>query len=184
MTVEDKRLFTGIRLNQDVRAVLKKNANQLEQTGKIRLTREENFHLTLIYVGGTSREQDVRLALRELACEPFMVEFSEAGWFHRPEGLLIWQGVKVNAALADLHKQLNANLCWRGFCGPDLKYTPHITLGRRYRPNRNQHLETILPNLEIPPAMLVDSVSVFESRREDDQLVYEELERLELKKFE
>ncbi len=181
--MEEKRLFTGIRLKAEVREVLKRNADELAKTGRIRLTREENFHLTLIYVGGTSREQDVRLALRELTCEPFELAFSAAGWFQRPEGLLIWQGVKTNDTLTDLHRQMNANLCWRGFCGPDLRYNPHITLGRRYLANKDQDLEKILPTLEIPPAMIVDSVSVFESKREGDQLLYEEIERLELKAF-
>lgn len=178
MNQEERRLFTAIRCSDEVREVLRHNAAVLEKAGKIRLTRPENFHLTLIYVGGTSREQDVRMALRELAARPFELSFSEAGVFHRQEGLLIWQGVKLNPALQALYHQLNENLCWRGFCGLDMPYKPHITLGRRFRPGKDVSTEEVLRNLEIPPTMPVDSVSLFESKRDKDRLVYEELERL------
>ena len=180
MAQDDKRLFTAIRCTDEVREVLEKNSLMLEQFGRVRLTRPENFHITLIYVGGTSREQDVRQAMRELACEPFDLEFDAAGWFMRPEGMLVCQGVRVSNELVQVHQQLNDNLCWRGFCSPDLPFTPHITLGRRFRPFKNHRAESVLASLEVPSIMRVDSVSLFESKRVNDVLVYEELERLEL----
>ncbi len=183
MANEEKRLFTAIRCSSEVADVLKRNAAHLETAGKIRVTRPENFHLTLIYVGGTSRENDVRQAMRTVAQAPFTLEFAPAGKFLRREGLLIWQGVRINEDLLSLHKQVNENLCWRGFCGPNLAYKPHITLGRRFRPQQGIETESVLAELEIPPVMHVSDISLFESKREKDVLVYEELERFELQSY-
>lgn len=176
----EKRLFTAIRCTEEVREVLERNAKVLADAGSIRLTRRENFHLTLIYIGETSREQDVRAALRDLISAPFELTFSAAGMFRRPEGLLLWQGVELGPELLALYKQLNENLCWRGFCSPNVSYKPHITLGRRFRPQNGLKAEEVLRDLEIPPVMPVESVSLFESKRVNGLLVYEEIDRLML----
>lgn len=179
MAQAEKRLFTAIALRDEIKDTLYQNARLLEKAGRIRLTERDNFHLTLVYIGETMRERDVLEALYEVKAEPFELEFGGPGFFKRPDGLLLWQGVQLNEALKDLQSKVYEGLRSRGLCRRETSYMPHVTLGRRFKAyDRQAELKEVLWGLTCPVTMPAEAVSLFESKRVDNRLVYEELERI------
>lgn len=182
MEERQKRLFLGIKFTPEVRQILAENGKRLERAGKIRLTRPLNYHLTLFFIGNTGREKAIRQALHKLSADAFTLQFAEAGFFRRPEGVLVFQGAELTEELAALERQVKMQMRNIGFSGSDAPYRPHVTLGRRFRPQPSQKLSDILESLAIPPDITVNSLSLFESVRKDGILFYDEIDCVELSK--
>lgn len=176
--MEEKRLFIALPCASETKDTLMENIAMLEQCGKFRPSRRDNLHLTVVYVGETIREKDVRQALQDIVMHPFVLEFDELVFLKRPEGKLIWQGIKENNHLKELFAQALENLQWRGFTNLNQNFKPHITLGRRYREYEDCDNEILESRLMIPKSVLVDELILYESTQKDTRLHYEALASL------
>ena len=164
------RLFIAINLEPSIKKELLDCISSLKKAAiSGNFTREENLHLTLAFIGETSRIREAENALRGISASPFTLTLGKTGAFRRSGGDIFWVGLERNPALMELQKQVTAGLANQGFDIEDRKYTPHITLGR----------EVVLKSEpSIYPksiSMTVNRVSLMQSERINGALVYGEL---------
>jgi 2'-5' RNA ligase len=100
-----------------------------------RWTDEENFHLTLRFIGevdeGTGH--DVAEALASVRGERFALTLHGIDQFGKGEkARVLWMGVDKNPALLRLHDRIESTLVRAGLEPEGRKFTPHVTLARLY----------------------------------------------------
>ena len=165
-----KRLFFGLRLNEQARRAVSEAVSRLRYE-KGRLHEPDNYHLTLVFLGMTPEEAVPRLLrLGRMAMEqPFELTLApELGAFK--DGTIVWVGVRPCPALMALQRRLSLMLVENGFPGGEGVYRPHITLGRG--------MKLIGPPPQVAPAAFpVSEVTLFESLRENGRLIYRPLNR-------
>ena len=125
------RLFIAICFPPQVKLQLAEYAGRigtLARRGNI--TREENFHLTLAFLGDALTEAEACAALDAVSGAPFKLYSDKPGCFWRGASAIFWLGLKSSAELAELNKRLNAALSATGFKPDKRPFNPHITLAR------------------------------------------------------
>ena len=96
-----------------------------------RWTRDENFHLTLRFIGDVDEgvADDVDGALLEIDAPPFDVFIAGIGYFGKAKAARsVWAGVETSEPLTRLQQKIESAIQRIGFAGEERKYTPHITL--------------------------------------------------------
>lgn len=132
------RVFVAIDPPLEVKKQLSQIVQQLKGVvppQAVKWVEEENFHLTLAFLGEQPEEKIALLGkiLRQTASffSSFEILLTHLGGFPnliRPR--VIWIGVgKGKKELSSLHQLLFTNLHQAGFA-PDPRFSPHITLGR------------------------------------------------------
>jgi len=128
------RLFFGLALPQEIRAVTAACAREAEKTIPGRYALAENHHITLAFLGETPDErlEDARGVLARCtagfpAPELTIDGFSYFGRAHN--GILILR-VKCEPALDSLHERLVDALHEAGLPADPGPFSPHITLAR------------------------------------------------------
>lgn len=109
-----------------------------------------NLHLTLKFLGeiGEARIESVAAALGEagLAADPFEARIRGLGAFpsaDRPR--VVWAGVTEGASeMIALARRVDVALAALGFPRDERPFSPHVTLGRVRRPERNPALSDAL----------------------------------------
>ena len=94
---------------------------------------EEQFHLTMRYIGDVDRPvaEDVAAALGSIHAPTVELALSGVGWFdHGPRGALFARVAPVDP-LAALHIKLDRALIRAGLEPERRAFLPHITLARR-----------------------------------------------------
>lgn len=142
---------------------------------KGRFTREENYHLTLEFIGNVNGQtlQELLDILHHLGDAPQSLRVEHYGSFKRREREIVWLGLQKNQKLNALHKQLTGLLADNDIPFEKRKYTPHITIGRQ-----------VLINAEIEELMLnpfdikIHSIALMESKNIDGILRYEPIEEI------
>jgi len=168
----EMRLFTAVNFSEDVKEEVACVLDRLRGYGvKGSFTRRENLHLTVVFIGETSRIEAVRQAMDSLCIKPFVLEIGGLGSFRRPGGEILWLGIKHNPNLLAVHNQLCLELNAAGVAVEKRAYKPHLTLAR----------EVILPKdfeqgafaKTIPPLRLpVTKISLMKSARIAGKLTY------------
>ena len=161
------RLFIAITFPQQVKqqlAVYAEAIGALAQRANI--TRRDNFHLTLVFLGSALTEAEVCAALAGVKGAPFKLYSDKAGVFRRSGADIHWLGLKSSAELAALHDKLNAALAEVGFAPEKRSFSPHITLAREVR--------GLSGELPPPPRFIVpvDGLSLMNSERINGLLTY------------
>lgn len=175
------RLFVAITLDERSRAQLAYGLEALRRCSEhCRLTRPENLHLTLVFLGEVerSRVNDVIAALRQIRCRPFRMECERAGVFHRQDGDVCWIGVRQSEHLIKLHVAVGQALADVGFEMEARPYRPHLTLGRQVRLNGGalEAVESAIGKVFIG----VEKIVLMESKRVAGRLIYEPVETVSL----
>jgi RNA 2',3'-cyclic 3'-phosphodiesterase len=126
-----KRLFVGLELP----ATCKTSLLSLDpHLAGLRWLVEEQFHLTLSFLGDVEPPAEARLreALRGVRVPPFFLPVCGVGVFNvRGRPSVVWAGVgKGHPHLFALHRHVQDAVLHAGL-EPDLKpFHPHITIGR------------------------------------------------------
>lgn len=166
------RLFIAIEFGDEVKAAICAALDALGAAAERgRLTRRENLHLTLAFLGdvpasGVSR---IRAAMRRSSGPCFDLRFDGAGRFKRRGGDIWWLGVRYEAELYALEARLASNLRAEGFELEQRQFTPHLTLGREMRLPPDFDGDR-LPAVE--PAQSVTGITLFKSERISGVLTY------------
>jgi len=126
----DYRLFIAIDLPETVREELSRLCCSLE---KIRWVSEEQFHLTLRFIGrgDGALVRDLCDRLSILETQPFFLSLQGTGCF--PPGgdpKILWAGLEQSVPLSKLYRQIQKELVLCGIEREGRKFIPHITLGR------------------------------------------------------
>lgn len=138
---------------------------------KANYTRRENLHLTLVFLGETSRADAVKRAMDRVDAASFDLVFQRLGKFRRAGGDIFWMGIRENSALSDLYGNLITRLKEAGFSPEDRKFSPHLTLAREAVPAEafdEKAFSRSVPEL----TMAVSRFSLMKSERIGGRLVY------------
>ena len=161
------RLFVAICLPPAAKAALDRGIAALRQQGRGTFTRTENLHLTLAFIGETTRGKDAARALREVQAPAFSLTLTGCGCF----GNLIWAGAELTQELEQLQVQVTRALERTDFALDTKAFRPHLTLCRRFVPETRldrRALEQALGTTTFP----VDEIHLMNSERLNGKLTY------------
>ena len=173
------RLFIGIELPKSFKAELKRIENELRSLGASgRFVPEENFHITLNFIGESADVYGLTKAMHEAVrgIRPFTLHLGKYGNFSRADGCVAFVNVagELNE-LSVLHESLVSALLDEGFPCERRRFTPHITLGRAV--NLPDGAEETLLALSPNASLMVSGITLFESVKRDSGMYYSVLHR-------
>ena len=169
------RLFVAINFDGTTvnRLLALRNILKMRSTeGKF--SEPQNMHLTLAFLGECDDKQALtaKKAVEAMQFEPFDLTVEKMGIFKQNNtndrsavGNLWWAGVRPDAPLLALQKQLTAKLKEKGFALEKRKFHPHITLGREVVTDRE-------PWHFAPFGERVEGIDLMKSERVRGRLVY------------
>lgn len=157
------RLFVAIALPEPV-----VDALAALQTGVrgARWLPEENFHLTLAFIGEVDRHglQEAASALAGVAAPAFDLKFSGCGYFGDRKPRALWAGAAPAAALTHLQSKVDVALRRSGLVEDKRKFTPHVTLAYLHGvPKDEAELYCAVNGLFAAGPFPVDEFHLFES---------------------
>ncbi|MDR1815945.1 MAG: RNA 2',3'-cyclic phosphodiesterase [Clostridiales Family XIII bacterium] len=131
------RLFIAINFSEEVKDALCETIADLRAAAlRGRYTARENLHLTLAFIGESSRAEDILDVMEDVAADTALpagtleIALSGAGVFGGRGGDLHWVGVANTPELKSLAARLAAALRAEGFAVEKRRFTPHVTIGR------------------------------------------------------
>ena len=128
------RLFIAINFTDENRRILADTAELLRANSRGgTFTREENFHITLAFLGEVQpfEVKKIRQVMAASAGPAFDFEIGGLGRFKRTGGDIYWLGIERVPELFDLAEKLQTGLRAAGFDIEDRAFKPHLTLGRQ-----------------------------------------------------
>lgn len=170
------RVFIGVALSQSVKDSLFDLQQQLKPYSvKGKFTSATNFHLTLQFIGeATAAEVDVLKAVVSSVSEdliPFELSLNHIGEFQKKNKSILWAGPDSVYFLNELYDKLHQSFLQHDVEIEKRWYTPHITLGRNVV--LKESFEQMSQELDWNPfTVTIDNITLFESIRINDQLVY------------
>lgn len=181
MTDRPDRLFLGIPITRKVRRDLLAHLEPVEIPG--RAVPPENWHLTLRFLGDTSRQVQQQL-VQALGAQQLgigiTITFGDLGAFPRAaRATVLWVGIRDGGdEMRALSARVEEAVRRAGFVADERPFRPHLTLSR-IQPARDVRrlVERTPPFLE---QMMVDSVVLYRSHLGRGPARYEELERFDL----
>ncbi len=160
------RIFIAIRFSNSMKADILKCMNQLKGQGfRGNYTRPDNLHLTLAFIGETTKLNEIRAAVQEVHFEPFRICTGRFGSFRD----ILWLGVENEKPLQTISENLRKALEKKEIKFDRKPFKAHITLVRK-----TGRQTAILPE---PPksSMVVTEISIMKSERINGKLVYTEI---------
>jgi 2'-5' RNA ligase len=128
------RLFIAITLPPEIKRQLADYAADIGAlAARAKPTRQENFHLTLAFLGDALTVVEACAALAQVNGAPFKLYSDKPGRFKRGGADIHWLGLRNSAELTALYDKLGAALDTVGFAIEMRAYSPHITLAREVR---------------------------------------------------
>ena len=126
------RLFIVLEIPPEIRRAIAKEADGLHSLcSRARFVPEENYHLTLAFLGETdpSRLPAVIGAMERCPSPPIPLTVGGTGRF----GDTLWRELRGGGDLFSLQRRLSTELREQGFALEKRPYVPHLTLARRCR---------------------------------------------------
>lgn len=132
------RVFIAIEIPHRIQSKILKNTSDLRSSldhSLVKWVPESNLHLTLKFLGDTSRA-NVDILTRILSVEAsrhseFELQVGELGIFpnvQRPR--VVWVGIQAPDALASLQHGIEAATAKMGYPAEKRPFSPHLTIGR------------------------------------------------------
>jgi len=171
------RLFIALHFSPSFKMALCHGMDSLRQQGHGNFTREENLHLTLAFLGECESAKPAIRALKQVKAPAFSLTLDRLGSF----GDLYWAGVRHEPKLIALQKQVTRNLAEAGFIPEKRKFKPHLTLCRQFIPYTTVN-EAAVQEAMGTPECRIEKVSLMQSSRIGNKLVYTELFSQQLEK--
>ncbi len=135
------RLFVAVDVSEEVRNYLIELQKQLPKASQ---TLTNSFHLTLKFLGETSKLEEIKSRLSKISFSPFELALDSVGFFpNQKHPRVVWAGVKPHEQIVELQKQVDNVL--KDFFVPDTHFHPHLTL------TRIKEAENYNTNIKIKP---------------------------------
>jgi 2'-5' RNA ligase len=173
------RLFIAIELPRSFKqelARVQKEVKQMSCGG--RFVPQENFHVTLHFIGESNDLAGAVAAMREAVrgIRTFTLHLGKYDCFDKNGSKTSFLAVKGELdELERLYESLQCALYDNGFSRERKRFRPHITLGRNVEHDElvTAELQRLSPNA----SMTVQGITLFESARQDGKVVYNPLHR-------
>ena len=121
------RIFIAVQLDKALKEAILDTMDDMKAAGiRGRFVSPDNLHLTLAFIGETSRLQEIREAVRSISFEPFEISVSGIGAFRD----LLWVGLTESRKLTALAYEVRDALDTRGIDHDGKRFLPHITIVR------------------------------------------------------
>ena len=163
------RLFIAIPLPTDVRrAVCAVQTRLMELGAQGRFVPQENFHITLHFIGNSNALSDAVDAIREAVYDirPFVLRLGGYGSFGGERGKTAYLSVTGDLSeLNRLYETLESALWERGFSKNRGRLTPHITLGRNVAGDETFDAGAQKAAFTVPAIVLYESARVGDAMR-------------------
>lgn len=178
------RLFYAIELDFFTRDRIKQAVQELrDQTTAGRWTYPDNYHLTVQFLGEYEAETlpELKQILHAAAeVPPFTLELHGWGTFGQRHEI-VWLGADPHPSLVILAQHLAGQLREKRLSFDDRPFKPHLTIGRqvRFKDESGQELAVLWHGPTIKAEIRM--VSLMESTRVNDRLVYRALVRESLR---
>lgn len=160
------RLFIAINFKSGIKSGLIALRNSLRsRSERGNFPRDENLHLTLAFIGETSpkKADAIMAAMDAVTFAPLAATVDRLGTFSR--GTLWWAGLREDAPLMDLQREITHKLALSGFETDSRKYSPHITIGREV-------VTDAKPWNIAPLSETACAIDLMKSERTDGKLTY------------
>lgn len=121
------RLFVAVSLPEVVADALTQLQSGLRGA---RWIQQDNFHLTLAFIGETDRHgfSEIASALGSISAPSFDLRLKGCGFFGDRKPRALWVGADANPQLAHLQSKVEVALKRAGFPIEKRRFTPHVTL--------------------------------------------------------
>lgn len=176
------RLFIAIDLDLEIKKALCALAEEIKGfTRSGNFTLQENYHLTLVFLGETPSSQIERLKqiMNHTSWNPFPLALSGLGTFPRGAKEILWLGMAHSEPLRRIYDQLFETLTEAGFLLEKRPFRPHLTLGREVV--LGQPISQIAQklNTKLSHRQEVKRISLMKSERVNGKLTYTEIHKIE-----
>ncbi len=123
------RLFAAILLPESVRRELARLSGGIPGA---RWSPEENYHLTLRFIGevDSAFAEELAEALSHVDSEGFELAIQSLGTFGGARPRLVWAGIAGAERLTALRQRVESALVRAGLPPEERKFAPHVTLAR------------------------------------------------------
>jgi len=169
------RIFFALEFDKGIKNKIK-NQQQIIINNSLKgnFTLEDNFHLTLKYIGEV-KETEIGLLKEALVMaasnrNSFNLSIKDLSYFPRGNKKILWLGVTKNEELDSLFKTLDSQLSLIGYEEEERPYTPHITIGREVV--LNEDIARLQEQVKICENVTVNKISLMESTRIEGKLAY------------
>ena len=163
------RLFIAIQFDDNMLDALTDFQDDLRSQGVTgNYTRRENLHITLAFIGDYGNPDEVLDAMEQVDFSPIDISLDGVGSF----GDLFWAGLADNPQLAVYVKRLRRELSKQGIPFDKKRFSPHITLIRKYSCRGVKEIP-----VSDPPkgSMVATRVSLMRSERGKNGMIYTEI---------
>lgn len=126
------RLFVALDIDSEIRERIAQFRHEMRALAPgVRWVGPETFHITLQFLGETSKLDEIETALAKVRREATTLTFRCAGFFpNLQRARVFWVGIESDANLQLLVKDIGEALAPLGFQRDHAEYHPHLTLGR------------------------------------------------------
>jgi 2'-5' RNA ligase len=126
------RLFVALDIEPGIRERIGEFRDQMRVLAPdVRWVAPETFHVTLQFLGETTKLELIRVALRRVAGAPIQISFRNAGFFPNPRSpRVFWIGIEADNGLQELVDAIGRELQPLGCARDAGPYKPHLTLAR------------------------------------------------------
>jgi len=160
------RLFIAINFSESIKKELIRQINSLKEQSRYgNFTRIENLHLTLAFIGESTRISDIKKVMDGVTQDSFNISIKGSGRF----GSLYRVGLKKESKLFDIAEYLRNELDKNGFSIDKKPFSPHITIAREIVSDSPISLSVKETD------MTVNKISLMRSDRINGKLTYTEI---------
>lgn len=168
------RLFFALWPNEETRNQLDQVAQQFKNEN-ILLTKKNNLHITLEFLGEVSEDdqQALKETVSKITGEIFDIELTRVGWWNKPQ--ILWIGTtQIPKQLLSLVKSIKKCAKQQGLKTDQREYKPHVTIARKVK-------QVIVPTETFLIPWQVNSFALVISKSTESGVNYQVLQEWPLK---
>ncbi|SHF86797.1 2'-5' RNA ligase [Caldanaerobius fijiensis DSM 17918] len=172
------RTFIAVHLNQEAIDDLTNMQKYLKGNNvKARYTPEDNFHITLKFLGEIEYADIQRIydALKDKFTDikPFYIRLNKVGYFPGDKNIrVLWAGVSdKKRGLNALYNVINRELSGIGYSEDKRPFRSHVTIAREVE--KNSEIIKVIKGYKFTSGeFLIDRISLMDSRIDGNKRVY------------
>ena len=182
------RAFIAVEFSPEIKRKIHQIQEKLRRyKADVKWVEENNYHLTLSFLGEISREQaeavisDISSGLRGVS--PFEIVLSGLGVFpNKRNPRVIWIGVTEGQKELNLIYSFLKDILHKREFEFSNNFTPHVTLGRVRSKNNIENLVSSLPKINFTFREYISEIVLMESRLLPRGPIYTKISSFKLKK--